>query len=99
MDNGAVYVNDPVVDVSPNNDWSQVRVWNIPANAWGGRVYPVQGFIAPQDDSPTLLADTTGNGTAQPIRNRPEEEGTPIEDSPDEVADNADDDDSDQDAQ
>jgi hypothetical protein len=47
LNDGAVYLNDPVVDVSQDNDWSRVRVWNIPNNAWGSRVYPVQGFIGP----------------------------------------------------
>lgn len=47
LNDGAVYLNDPVVDVSRDNDWSRVRVWNIPNNAWGSRVYPVQGFIGP----------------------------------------------------
>jgi hypothetical protein len=50
LNDGAVYLNDPVVDVSQGNDWSQVRVWNIPNNAWGSRVYPVQGFIGPSHD-------------------------------------------------
>jgi hypothetical protein len=36
-----------VLDVSPNNDWSQVRVWHIPGGHWGGRVYSVEGFIHP----------------------------------------------------
>jgi surface antigen len=47
LNDGAVYLNDPVADVSRDNDWSQVRIWNIPGNAWGVRVYPVQGFIGP----------------------------------------------------
>jgi hypothetical protein len=47
LDDGAIYVNDPVVDVSPGNDWSKVRVWNIRDGNWGTRVYPVQGFIGP----------------------------------------------------
>ncbi len=55
LDDGAIYVNDPVRDVSPDNDWSQVRVFNINARAWGGRIYSVQGFIGPDsDDSQTL---------------------------------------------
>jgi hypothetical protein len=45
LDDGAIYVNDPVVDVSAANDWSQVRVWNIKTGGWGSRIYPVQGFI------------------------------------------------------
>lgn len=36
----------PVLDVSRANDWSLVRVWDIPSGAFGSRVYPVSGFIA-----------------------------------------------------
>lgn len=42
---GEVSLNVPVIDVSEANDWSEVRVWNIPDNHWGGRVYDAQGFI------------------------------------------------------
>ena len=35
------------MDVSENNDWSEVRVWNIPSGQWGVRVYLSQGFIHP----------------------------------------------------
>ena len=53
LNSGEITVNVPVVDVSPNNDWSQVRVWHIPTQSWGVRVYNVQGFILPQDkDAP-----------------------------------------------
>jgi len=45
LDDGSIYVNDPVMDVSDANDWTQVRVFNIKTGAWGGKVYPVQGFI------------------------------------------------------
>ena len=34
-----------VMDVSPANDWSAVRVWYGPIQALGGSVWPVQGFI------------------------------------------------------
>lgn len=47
LDRGDIHLNDPVVDVSPANDWSQVRVFNLETDAWGGRVYDVRGFIAP----------------------------------------------------
>ena len=47
LNDGAIYRDDPVVDVSPDNDWSEVRVWNARANAWGTRTYLVQGFIGP----------------------------------------------------
>jgi surface antigen len=47
LDDGSIFINDPVVDVSEDNDWSAVRVWNIKTGAWGGNTYPVQGFILP----------------------------------------------------
>lgn len=54
LDDGAIFTNDPVVDVSPDNDWSQVRVFNERTGAWGGRTYLVQGFIGPSSDNPQL---------------------------------------------
>jgi surface antigen len=47
LNDGSIYVNDPVVDVSAANDWSAVKVWNIKAGSWGVRIYPVKGFIGP----------------------------------------------------
>lgn len=64
LNDGAVYLNDPVVDVSQDNDWSQVRVWNIPNNAWGSRIYPVQGFIGPGSDAGAGIAH---GGTPTPV--------------------------------
>lgn len=49
LDDGAIYLDDPVADVSSANDWSEVRVWNMETGAWGGRIYPVQGFIGPAE--------------------------------------------------
>lgn len=64
LGDGAIYLDDPVADVSAGNDWSIVRVWNIKSGAWGARIYPVQGFIGP------------GNGPASaPIV--PEEDADP----------------------
>jgi hypothetical protein len=48
LNSGEITVNVPVVDVSPNNDWSMVRVWHIPTQTWGVRIYRVQGFILPK---------------------------------------------------
>lgn len=45
--NGEVSLDVPVIDVSPANDWSEVRVWHIPGGYWGGRTYEPQGFIHP----------------------------------------------------
>jgi hypothetical protein len=43
---GSIYLNAPVIDVSPNNDWSQVKVWNVKANTMGTTAYSLKGFIA-----------------------------------------------------
>jgi hypothetical protein len=65
LDDGSIYLNDPVQDVSRWNDWTLVRVFNIKTGAWGSKTYPVQGFIggtpdnqdAPSNDGrPDLLA-------------------------------------------
>ena len=42
-----------VVDVSADNDWSQVRVWHNPSNDLGVSVYPTYGFIY-QDDASAM---------------------------------------------
>lgn len=47
LNGGEVSVGVPVMDVSPNNDWSEVRVWYIPTGQWGARIYEAQGFIHP----------------------------------------------------
>jgi CHAP domain len=36
----------PVLDVSSANDWSKVRVWDIPSGGFGTHVYAISGFIA-----------------------------------------------------
>jgi len=53
LNDGAIHVNDPVVDVSPDNDWSEVQVWNERDQMLGVRTYLVRGFIGPgsEDDS------------------------------------------------
>lgn len=51
MNDGQIYLNAAVVDVSPQNDWSQVRVWNTRGGQMGSRVYPIKGFIATQSAS------------------------------------------------
>jgi surface antigen len=44
-DRGKVEQDVTVVDVSPNGDWSQVKVWNNPTQNLGTTVYPTYGFI------------------------------------------------------
>ena len=39
--------SEPVLDVSPSNDWSAVRVWWAPSGQLGTTVYPTFGFVGP----------------------------------------------------
>ena len=43
---GEIDHNTPVLDVSPANDWSKVRVWDIATRQFGAHVYAISGFIA-----------------------------------------------------
>jgi hypothetical protein len=65
LDDGSIYLNDPVADVSEDNDWSEVRVWNIRTGAWGGNIYPVQGFILPNQPDDQRIAQAGINHDRQ----------------------------------
>jgi surface antigen len=52
---GSVMRNTPVVDVSPANDWTAVRVGLGQAGEFGS-VYPTYGFIYDRPDTGTMLA-------------------------------------------
>lgn len=46
-------------DVSPENDWSDVKVWYRDSDGLGGGVYPVKGFIYGKGDAaPELTGDS-----------------------------------------
>ena len=47
LNDGNIYLNSPVIDISPANDWSQVRVWNNRDGHLGVKNYAVRGFITP----------------------------------------------------
>ncbi|MGE0222319.1 MAG: CHAP domain-containing protein [Acetobacteraceae bacterium] len=40
-----VSADQPVIDVSPRGDWSEVRVWWPPTGQMGTHEYPAHGFI------------------------------------------------------
>lgn len=44
---GRIDRSAPVLDVSPGNDWSLVRVWWRPLQRIGSTPYPAYGFILP----------------------------------------------------
>jgi surface antigen len=43
-------------DVSPDNDWSEVKVWYRDVEGLGGGIYPVKGFIYGGRPSPQLTS-------------------------------------------
>lgn len=47
LNGGEISRSVPILDVSPNNDWTEIRVWHIPGGHWGGRIYRADGFIHP----------------------------------------------------
>jgi surface antigen len=61
---GQVERNVTVVDVSPNGDWSQVKVWNDPSHNLGGTVYPTYGFIYQDPATPTSTRLTAASDAA-----------------------------------
>ena len=63
----AIITNMAVMDVSPANDWTQLRFWNKDARMWGA-VYPASGFVYNMADKgkPTGTVTTiisSGNAT------------------------------------
>ncbi len=62
LNNEQIHLATPVIDVSPANDWSAIRVWYTPGAQYGAGVYPVAGFIYP--DSPSLYI-TTANANVR----------------------------------
>ena len=60
-----IHLGTPIVDVSPNNDWSAVRVWYTPGRRYGASVYRGHGFIYPKG---TNLFTTVANAN---VRGRP----------------------------
>ncbi|EQB33329.1 CHAP domain-containing protein [Sphingobium ummariense] len=51
---GGVERNVRAIDVSPNNDWTDVRVWYGPIGDLGLRSNPARGFIYPDQAQPLV---------------------------------------------
>src|SRR5690606_7273822 len=71
---GAIERGARAIDVSPDNDWSEVRVWHGPSDAFGVTVYPAYGFIHPYepglDDAPVPAAKPAVFASREPSRRR-----------------------------
>jgi aspartate 1-decarboxylase len=46
QNHGEIDHDTPVLDVSADNDWSKVRVWDMRSGQFGTHVYAISGFIA-----------------------------------------------------
>jgi surface antigen len=58
---GKIEKDVTLVDVSPQGDWSEVKVWYDPSRDLGGSTYPTYGFIY-QDTKAKILAATGLSG-------------------------------------
>ena len=74
---GQIEKNVQAVDVSANNDWSEVRVWYAPIKALGGRRWALNGFIynkkpgwkPPKDGKPGLIEEIDPDRPAKSPKN------------------------------
>ncbi|MBC2670937.1 CHAP domain-containing protein [Novosphingobium piscinae] len=55
------------IDVSPDNDWSQVRVWFAPIQGLGTTAWPVRGFIYPKKAAALAGSRRPIDAAADPI--------------------------------
>lgn len=64
---GRVARNVSVIDVSPGNDWTSVRVEIHGRGSGYGRIYPTWGFIYPRAVSQTVLASTPSSALSPAV--------------------------------
>jgi hypothetical protein len=62
---GLIETDVMAVDSSPDNDWSQVRIWWGQRQQMGARDNPVNGFIYPDMVSRTVLPDKRDAGESE----------------------------------
>lgn len=64
-DRGQIEKDVTVVDVSPEGDWTAVKVWYDPIRDLGTTVYPTNGFIYPDAQAIKIAAATSKIAMAQ----------------------------------
>ncbi len=68
---GQIEDNVQAVDVSPENDWSAVRVWYGPSQALGSTHWPLAGFIyptKPTNAAPLQRERSVAKATVKPVK-------------------------------
>ena len=61
---GQVEEDVQAVDVSPNNDWTEVRVWYAPIGEIGTSEHPTYGFVYPDQEALQLAWNERNGSTA-----------------------------------
>ncbi|QCO02016.1 CHAP domain-containing protein [Azospirillum argentinense] len=78
LDGRGLRRNMRVVDVSPRNDWSAVRVWHEPSDQLGLRVYTTYGFILPEGEEAEIRqADSRNAGIGSTFAVAPQGRAAP----------------------
>lgn len=62
---GEIARGERAIDVSANNDWSNVRVWHDSSATYGVHVYPVYGFVHPH--APRSQPVKASSAAAKPV--------------------------------
>ncbi|CAO3443648.1 hypothetical protein [Azospirillum argentinense] len=78
LDGRGLRRNMRVVDVSPRNDWTAVRVWHEPSDQLGLRVYTTYGFILPEGEEAEIRqADSRSAGIGSTFAVAPQGRAAP----------------------
>ncbi|MGY0709067.1 CHAP domain-containing protein [Azospirillum argentinense] len=78
LDGRGLRRNMRVVDVSPRNDWTAVRVWHEPSDQLGLRVYTTYGFILPEGEEAEIRqADARDAGIGSTFAVAPQGRASP----------------------
>ncbi|QCN94844.1 CHAP domain-containing protein [Azospirillum argentinense] len=78
LDGRGLRRNMRVVDVSPRNDWTAVRVWHEPSDQLGLRVYTTYGFILPEGEEAEIRqADSRNAGIGSTFAVAPQGRAAP----------------------
>jgi surface antigen len=65
---GEIARGERAIDVSENNDWSEVRVWHDASASYGVNVYPSYGFVHPSEPRAVAAESQKARSTmAQPV--------------------------------
>jgi len=62
---GRITADQPVMDISPDNSWTRVRVWWPPGQHMGSSPYATRGFILPPKRT---SADEVADATPRAVR-------------------------------